>query len=295
LGGFLRNPPLLSHTGTGQFTITNYNAGKEYAVFTADGTPQAGTTVSNGVVNMGGVFGEYFVSYASDTKLSRAVKFQRARITYRTETTTSCSDNCGVAYDCAGSPVPNCRPCWGSGADGNYCCGGICCGGSRGQTCTTTSRQVKNPVPAGYTEQYGEWVRIENPVSTREVVEEKDTGVFTLPQVEWEEDYYTAVQMPVPNQAQVINEDTGEPTGEYLENVPAWEYDAVYFIHYNLDGDVVWMKDYINDPECFTVVQKELMTDYEMWVSNLPAAYEGTYEFVIANEEQEFVREEGSV
>ena len=289
----MRNPPLLQHTGTGQFTITNYDTRKrsvEYAVFTGAGEIVSGATITNGVVQMGNIYGEYFVAYASDTALKRASKFQRARITYRTETTTSCNDNCGVAYDCSGpAGGPGCRPCWGFGNDGNYCCGGICCGGSRGQTCTDTTRQVKDPVPSGFTERYGEWVRLP------ETTTRQDTGAFSLPKVEWDEDYYIAVPMPVPHQAQIINEDTGEPTGEYLENVPAWDYDSMYFIHYNLDGDVVWMKDYINDPECFTVIEKTLMTDYEMWVSNLPPADEGTYEFVIANEDQEFVREEGNV
>ena len=294
----MRNPPLLAHTGTGQFTITNATtrAGRavSYSVFTATGDPVAGTSVTNGIVEMGSVFGEYYLGYSTDSTLQRATKFIRSQITYRTETTTSCSDNCGLAYDCVGSPVPNCQPCWGSGSDGTYCCGGICCGGSRGQTCSTSSRQVKNPVPSGYTEQYGEWTKIDNPVSTQEV-ETKDTGVFTLPKVEWEEKYYQVVEMPPPHPAKVIDEDTGEPLAEEREFVPAWDYTDIYFIHYDTNGDVVWMKDNINDPECFTIVQKALMTDYEMWISNLPPADEGTYEFVISNPDYELVREEGVV
>ena len=288
----MRNPPQITHSGTGQFTITNANPSADYALFTTSGNLVNGASYANGVINFGGNFGNYKISYVSQP--TKGTPVSRARITYRTETTTSCNDNCGLAYQCPGfGDGVGCRPCWGYGNDGTFA-GGVCCGGSRGQTCSTSSRQVKNGVPSGYTERYGEWVKITNPESTR-AVEEKDTGLFTLPKVEWEEDYYTAVQMPVPHQAQVINEDTGEPTGELLENVPAWDYDAVYFIHYNLDGDVVWMKDYINDPECFLVVQKSLMNEYEMWVSNLPPAYEGTYEFVIANSEEEFVREEGIV
>ena len=284
----MRTPPLLEHTGTGVLQITNYNEKKHYGVFDSNGT-LVDAPIVDGLVQLGQFYGDYRVSYVRQPL--RGTAFTRLAITYTTESTTTCSDNCGVAYDCVGSPVPNCRPCWGSGADGNYCCGGICCGGSRGQTCTTTTRQVKNPTPSGFTERYGEWMRIENPVETST----RDIGVFSLSKVEWDEDYYIAVPMPVPHQAQVINEDTGEPTGEFLENVPAWDYDSVFFIHYNPDGEVVWMKDYISDPECFTIVQKSLMTDYEMWVSNLPAADEGTYEFVIANEEQEFVRLEGNV
>ena len=289
----MRNPPLLEHTGTGTFTITNYKDTQSYSVFTLAGEVQANTSVVDGVVTLNGNYGEFYVGFASDTALRRATKFVRAAITYRTETTTSCSDNCGVAYDCSGpAGGPGCRPCWGFGDDGTYCCGGICCGGSRGQTCTTSSRQVKNPVPSGYTERYGEWVKIDNPVSTQAV--EEPVG-FTLPKVEWDEDYYYAVEMPPPHPAEVYDEETGAPTGEVLENVPAWDYTDVYFIHYDLDGNVVWTKDNINDRECFEVVQKGLMTDYEMWVKHLPPAYEGTYEFVIANADEEFVRVEGNV
>ena len=285
----MRDPPLLEHTGTGQLTIINYNEKKQYGVFDSNGT-LVDAPIVDGLVQLGQLYGEYRVSYVSQPL--RGTAFCRLAITYTTESITTCVDNCGVAYQCPGTgDGVGCRPCWGYENDGNFCCGGICCGGSRGQTCETTTRQVKNPTPSGFTERYGEWMWIENPVeaSTR------DIGVLSLSKVEWDQDYYIAVPMPVPHQAQVFNEDTGEPRGEYLENVPAWDYDIVYFIYYNLDGDVVWMKDYYTDPECFTIVQKSLMTDYEMWVSNLPPADEGTWEFVIANEEQEFVRLEGNV
>ena len=287
----MRTPPLLEHTGTGVLQIVNYNERKEYGVFTPTGTLMPAPIV-DGVVQLGGLYGDYKVSYVSAP--SKGTTFVRLAITYHTETTTICRDNCGLAYDCVGSPVPNCRPCWGSSDDGNYCCGGICCGGSRGQTCNDVSRQVKNPTPAGFTEQYGEWIRIDNP--SVDTLETKELEVITFsPKVEWDEDYYQEVAMPVPHQAQVINEETGEPTGEFLENVPAWDYDAVYFIHYDPYGEVLWMKDYINDPECFTIVEKELMKTYEMWVSNLPPFEEGMFEFVIANADEEFVRLEGNV
>lgn len=286
MGGFLRNPPLLAHTGTGQFTITNATtrAGRtvSYSVFTSSGEVVAGTSVSGNIVDMGNVFGEYYLGYSTDQTLQRATKFYRARITYRTETTTTCSDNCrpisGNCFDGSGS----CQGDGSCGADGT-----ICCGGSRGQTCSTTSRQVKNPVPSGYTEQYGEWTKIDNPVSTQEV-ETKDTGSFTLPKVEWDDKYYQVVEMPTPHPA--VDEE-----GNILPKVPAWDYDAIYFIHYDTNGDVVWTRDNSHNPECFTIVQKGLMTDYEMWISNLPPAVEGTYEFVISNPNEELVREEGVV
>jgi hypothetical protein len=301
LGTFLRNPPLLQHTGTGQFTITNADTRKrsvEYAVFTGAGEIVSGATITNNVVDMGNIFGEYYVAYSTDTQLKRAAKFNRAQITYRTESTTSCTDNCGIPYDCVGSPVPNCRPCWGSSDDGTYCCGGICCGGSRGQTCNTTTRQVKNAVPSGYTERYGEWVRINNPETrgseTPEITVDDSVG-FSLMQVEWPEGYYQSRPLPKPHPAEVYDEETGAPTGEVLENVPAWDYTDIFFIYYDTNGDVVWTRDNVSNRECFTVVQNKLMEDYEIWVSNLPAAGAGTYEFVICNDTEEFFREEGNV
>ncbi len=292
----MRNPPQLEHSGTGLFTITEQTTrstrNATYAVFTGAGEVVNGVDIVDNTINMNNVFGEYFFSYASDTALRRAVKFVRTSITYTPKSTTSCNDNCGLAYDCAGSPVPNCRPCWGSGDDGTYCCGGICCGGSRGQTCSTTTTNVKDPVPAGYAERYGEWVKIDNPVQTQAV--EEPVG-FSLSKVEWEPDYYQAVDLPTPHPAEVYDEATGAPTGEVLENVPAWDYTDIYFIHYDTNGDVVWAVDNINDRDCFKIVELERMKNYELWVSNLPPAGEGTYEFVIANSTEEFYREEGNV
>ena len=282
MGGFLRNPPQLEHTGTGQFTITNHRDTANYSVFTLAGEVVSNATITDGVVNMGTTYGEYFVGFSQDTALRRATKFIRAEITYRTETTTSCNDKCGVC--CQTGTPGNCfagGACWcGScAADGT-----ICCGGCYGQDCTTTSRQVKNNPPAGYTEQYGEWVLIENPdgATTQSI------SPFTLPQVEWDDRYYQVVEMPTPHEA--VDED-----GNTIPNMPAWDYDAIYFIHYDLDGNVVWMRDNSHNPECFTIVQKGLMTDYEMWVKHLPPAYEGTYEFVISNPNEELVRVEGNV
>ena len=150
---------------------------------------------------------------------------------------------------------------------------------------------MKDPVPAGYTEQYGEWVKIENPEGA--TTQEAPIG-FSLPKVEWDDRYYQVVEMPAPYEATEFGED-GAPTGNTLPNRPAWDYTDVYFIHYDPDGNVVWAMDAQNNPECFTIVQKELMKRYEMWVSHLPPADEGTYEFVIANETEEFVRVEGNV
>ena len=241
---------------------------------------QANTSIVDGVVTLNNNYGEFYVGFASDSALRRATKFVRANITYTTTSTTSCTPNCrpisGNCFDGSGS----CQGDGSCGADGT-----ICCGGSRGETCKTTTTTSKNPVPAGYTERYGEWVKIENPVTTAKV--EEPVG-FSLPKVEWDDRYYQVVEMPTPHEA--VDED-----GNTLPNVPAWDYDAIYFIHYDLDGNVVWMRDNSHNPECFTIVQNSLMTDYEMWVKHLPPAYEGTYEFVISNPNEELVRVEGDV
>jgi len=100
--------------------------------------------------------------------------------------------------------------------------------------------------------------------------------------------------LPKPYPATEFGED-GKPTGQTIPTKPAWDYTDVYFIHYDTNGDVVWTRDNVNNPECFTVVQKEPMEEYEIWVSNLPAAGAGTYEFVISNDTEEFFREEGNV
>ncbi len=83
--------------------------------------------------------------------------------------------------------------------------------------------------------------------------------------------------------------------GEIIPNMPSWDYNIIYFINYDISGNLVWSRDNRSNPECFTIVQKELMKDYEMWVSKLPAAEEGTYEFVIAKNDHELVRVEGNV
>lgn len=272
----MRTPPLLEHTGSGVLRITNYNEKKQYGVFTNNGTP-VDIPIVDGVVQLGNWYDTYKVSYARAPL--RGTTFTRLAITYRTESTTTCTPNCraisGNCFDGSGS----CEGDGSCGADGT-----ICCGGSRGETCSTSTYQVKNPTPTGFTERYGEWMRIENPVETTT----RDIGAFSLSKVEWGENYYQSVKMPTPQEAV---DENGNP----VPNMPAWNYDAIYFIHYDANGDVVWTRDNSHNPECFTIVQKALMTDYEMWVSHLPPADEGTYEFVISNPNEELVRLEGNV
>ena len=92
-------PPVLQHTANGEFTITNYDPRKEYAVFTEAGALQAGASVSSGVVNMGDVRGDYKVSYAN--RPNDGTYFSRLAITYTpyqvevcTTTGGSCSGMC---------------------------------------------------------------------------------------------------------------------------------------------------------------------------------------------------------
>lgn len=285
--------PILQHTAQGEFTIvsdeTNLRKITTYAVFRRNGEITT-ANVNGNIISLGGLYGEFYVSDYRDVELKKATKFYREQITYNyVAVPPTCSANCrpisGNCFDGSGS----CQGDGSCGADGT-----ICCGGSMGQTCAPNpDRKVKNPVPDGFTERYSEWVRIENPTTAREI-QEKDTGFFAIKKVEWDNKYYMEVPMPPPYPAKSYDEE-GLPTGEVLENVPAWDYNKIYFIHYDLDGEVIWMRDNINNPECFTLVEKEPMKNYEMWVSNLPIAYEGTYEFVVCNDDEVFVREEGVV
>jgi hypothetical protein len=183
LGGFLRNPPLLQHTGAGQFTITNYNDTKTYGVFTTTGNPQAGTSVTDDVVSMGDVFGEYKVSYAQNP--DRGTTFSRLEITYTMVNEPvwvpctppppelACCVKCdGTDWDCCGRGTP----C----VDGTLCCKS-CTGGSYEDNYVPK----KDPVPAGYTEAYGEWVKIDNPAGDTRVATPEPMTIGS-----WPENYY---------------------------------------------------------------------------------------------------------
>ena len=161
LGGFLRNPPVLTHSGAGQLTVTNYNDTKTYGVFTADGTPQAGTSVAGPVVELGDVYGTYLVSYTQNP--TKGTQFSRLEVTY-----TNVNEPIWVPCKPPGPILGCCVKC--DGSDWSCCNGGtpcsdgtICCFSCSGGTYEDNWVPKKDPVPEGYTEAHGEWVKIDNP------------------------------------------------------------------------------------------------------------------------------------
>jgi hypothetical protein len=199
LGGFLRNPPLLQHTGAGQFTITNYNDTKTYGVFTTTGNPQAGTSVTNDLVSMGEVFGEYKVSYAQNP--DRGTTFSRLEITY-----TSVNEPIWVPCTPPGPTPGCCTKC--DGTDWSCCYGGspcvdgtLCCVGCEGGSWQNNYVPKKDPVPDGYTEKYGEWVKINNPEG--EGVGITSASPFSV--IDWDDpNYYVEFDCPVDPEEQSI-------------------------------------------------------------------------------------------
>jgi hypothetical protein len=275
----LRNPPVLEHTGAGQITITNYDARKEYAVFTPDGTPQAGTSVSNGVVSMGSVRGAYKVSYA--TQPTKGTHFSRIAITYtpyQVEVCTTSGGSCSAACSGSGSPCGTCC-CWGCGpvVSGGLCC----CPGNT--TCRWETRQSKNAVPAGYTERYGEWVKIENPV-VRGTQLVDDEGVVPFSSIgEWEEDYYYNFETPEKTYAQVepnINED-GSPNENPAKD---WVYDyTILLTFFDEEGDIYLSLNSTDEPEHFVFVKGDGATTFfpqEVWIRDIQGLQKGSWEAV---------------
>ena len=190
----MRNPPVLQHTGAGLLTITNYNDTKTYAVFTPDGTSQAGTSVSNGVVNMGNVRGAYKVSYASQP--NKGTNFSLLDITY-----TSVNEPIWVPCTPPPPTLGCCTKC--DGSDWTCCYGGspcsdgtICCVGCSGGSWVNNWVQKKDPVPAGYTELYGQWSKIDNPVVRGVELTAEVPSVFSA--IEWNDpNYYLEFDCPV--------------------------------------------------------------------------------------------------
>lgn len=275
----MRNPPVLEHTGAGQFTITNYDARKEYAVFTPDGTPQAGTSVVDGVVNMGNVRGDYKVSYA--TQPTKGTHFSRIAITYTPYQVEVCTTSGG-----------NCTPmCSGSGSScGNCCChgcgpvvsGGLCCcPGST--TCTWETRQRKNDVPAGYTERYGEWVKITNPVVRGTQLVDVE-GVVPFSSIgSWEEDYYISFETPEKTYAQVEpNEfEDGTPNPDPAKD---WVFNyTILLTFFDEQGDIYLSLNSTDDPEHFVFAKGDGVTTFfpqEVEVRNIQGIQKGSWEAV---------------
>jgi hypothetical protein len=192
LGGFLRNPPVLAHSGAGLLTITNYNDTKTYGVFTPTNTPQSGTSVDADVVSMGEVYGEYKVSYTQNP--DKGTTFSRLKITYTNvnqpiwEPCTPPPPTPGCCVKCDGSD-------WSCCYGGSPCSDGtICCVGCEGGSWKDNWVPKKDPVPAGYTELHGEWMKINNPEDDGVSIEAYGAPFTTL---DFPENYYVEFDCPV--------------------------------------------------------------------------------------------------
>jgi hypothetical protein len=305
----------LVHTGTSTFSISNaitptftyYLSRSDVDFSVASVIDPASFTVTR---NAGGDTTPYYIltSYTGETNVNYMQKtsFVCTTITTHVENQQVCTGGCGSAYqfpsyefsgNCYQEGGANCcnanNSCWRLGVDGACSADGtICCGGSRPQNCTgDPNAVVKDPVPAGYTERYSEWVKIDT--TTTAASKYAEIGTFSLSHVEWDENYYQDVPMPKPNPANEWVD--GEPTGNTIPNKPAWDYNHVYFIVYDESGNVVWTRDSATNPECFTVIEIKPMQEYRMRVRKLPPAPKGSYEFAMANNDDYLVHLEGSI
>lgn len=277
----------MEHTGAGQITVTNADltrAPKEYAVFTLDGTPVPGTSYSNGVISMGDVFGEYKIADARSPR--SGTPFVRLAITTHPEQRDKC-DPCNPHCEpgCGGPGSPTCNPpgqdndacyscCWGCGPGDPRVTGQCCC--SCSPNCYKVTVQVKDAVPAGYTEKHGEWMKITNPVvKGKRLVEEE--GIVPFAPGDWPEDYYISFPTPEKTLAQIelASEDNPEPAKD-------WVFDYTIFLtFFDEDGNIYLNVDSKNEPECFIFTKGDgvtTFTEQEVWIQNIPSLVKGTYE-----------------
>ena len=264
MGTFLRSLPSLEHSGTGKITITNFDARREYIV-TRAGDPKtalAGTSVVDGVADCGGNYGDdLMVSLKANGK---GTNFARRKITYTTQSRQDCTPNCrpisGNCFDGSGS----CSGDGSCGADGT-----ICCGGSMGSTCTTVYYNVKNPVPAGFTEKYGEWVKIPTEESTRFTEANSMSAVF-------DEDYYFSAPNPDPI--------------EYLATkTPRFAYDMVVLKFMDEAGEMYAIYEQSADPQYFHTIFDGV--SYEMHISKIEDLQKGTFELIWASSDTTIIQE----
>ena len=283
----MRNPPVLSHTGAGRITITNADARKQYAVFTLDGRPVAGTSYSNGVISLGSVFGSYKISYASQP--TKGTPFDRVRITYTTGTRRVC-DPCSphCLPGCGGSGSPTCNPpgqdnnacyscCWGCGPGDPRVIGQCCC--PCNPNCYNQSYPIKNGVPSGFTERHGEWMKITNPV-VRGVRQEETQEPYPFAEGDnWpEEPYYISFPTPEQTYAQTEPIDPDNPT----EVERAWVFAYTIFLTFFDEGGNVYKSvDSQNDAENFIFVKGDGVTSFDeqqVFVQGIDGLEKGTYE-----------------
>ena len=248
----------VTHIGTSTFSISNPTRGIfEYYLSRSDTDFSQASLISNpssfSVARSGS---PYYVltAYpgATDTSTMGKTSFVCTSITqssYQVEVCNTSGGSCSPMCSGSGSPCGNCC-CWGCGpvVSGGLCC----CPGNT--TCHWETRYRNNSVPAGYTERYGEWVKIDNPV-VRGIKFVDVEGVVPFSSIgTWEEDYYISFETPEKTYAQVepnINED-GTPN----EN-PAMDWVFNYTImltFFDEAGDIYLSLNSTDEPEYFEFV-----------------------------------------
>ena len=271
----MRDPAVLQHTGAGRFSIINYNPNKTYQVFNKNGTPNNGIPIVDGVIQMGTNYGDYKVSFV--TTPSKGTPFSRAAVTYYTAyrqvcvgTPGACSPACesGGGYTC----------CWGCSpaADGTICC---CPGGT---TCSQQPYAIKNAVPAGYTEAFGEWVKIDNP-EVRGIItttnNHHSNGVVPFSSVGvWEPTYYQAFETPERTLAPIeTTEFNPDPPMELV-----FDYNIILSL-FDDDDELYLSLDSNNTPESFQFVKGETQ---EVFVRDIQGIQTGRFEMIWAGTDE---------
>ena len=271
----MRDPAVLQHTGAGLFTIINYNPNKTYQVFNYTGTPNNSIPIVDGVVQMETNYGDYKVGFANTP--SKSTPFSRAAVTYSTSYRTVCVSIPGACSPACDTPAgPTC--CWGCSpaADGTICC----C--PNGTECSQQPYAIKNAVPAGYTEAFGEWVKIDNP-EVRGVLttpnNRHSNGVVPFSVVgEWEPTYYQAFETPERTLAPI-------ETTEFNPNPPmelVFDYNII--LSFFDDNDELYLSlDSNSNPESFQFVKG---LTQEVFVRDIQGIQTGRFEMIWAGTDE---------
>lgn len=144
-GRYIPSNPTATHTGTGQFTITNYLGYQEYILSntsTANRTENI-VTLSNSNDNT--------TIHAAPPKLgvtsASPVYVERKEYTYNVPYTVYVQ----TGFDVIPAPCPAGWTCYGDCSSGT-------CGKSYGYEDPRCC--LKDPTPSGYSDEYGEWAKI---------------------------------------------------------------------------------------------------------------------------------------
>jgi len=196
----------ISHIGTSTFAISNPTRGIfEYYLSRSDTDFSQASLISNPSSftvsrNGGGDRTPYYVltTYpgVTETSIMGKTAFVCTKVTY-----TNVNEPIWVPCTPPGPTQGCCVKC--DGSDWSCCYGGspcvdgtLCCVGCSGGSWEPNYVPKKDTWPAGYTEKYGEWVKIDNPVVRGVSVEEDKPSVFSA--FEWDDpNYYLEFDCPV--------------------------------------------------------------------------------------------------